>query len=200
MWPVMKMQIKKVNIARLWNDNNKVYSKTTLFIFCPHSNFIYSRHFFLLSEGKCNCTEEKKNGHYDELVHWTEPNITCPYRFALKNTTKPRETSPYRFYYDQHLWYTYNLYGGHNVKCNVIIKIRRPPPRSRRPPLTGGTFRGKKFAAYYVYKCVDRFRTLENLQLIVTIVRDLLKFKEFSSVRQKSFSIIYLFKLYWQKL
>ena len=59
-------------------------------------------------------------------VDWPDPDITCPYRFILKDTTKPRQTSPHEFGVgDYILSYTYHLYGGHNVTCNVYVTISK---------------------------------------------------------------------------
>jgi hypothetical protein len=80
--------------------------------------------------GNCYCSEVERR-YYIFMwkrvkIDWPVPNIICPYRFILKYTTKPRQTSPHWFGVgDYILSYTYHLYGGHNVTCNVYVTISR---------------------------------------------------------------------------
>jgi hypothetical protein len=80
--------------------------------------------------GNCYCSEVERRvvlfSSQKAKIDWLVPNITCPYRFILKYTTKPRQTSPHSFGVgDYVLSYTYHLYGGHNVTCNVYVTISK---------------------------------------------------------------------------
>ena len=80
--------------------------------------------FMLYFKEKCNCSEVKRSGWSNEKINWSEPNITCPYRFSLKNITTPLQSSPHQFSTGDHvLDYVYNLYGGQRVICSVYIHV-----------------------------------------------------------------------------